>query len=85
MSSDLKSIILDINECESAPCEHDGKCVDDVNGYSCQCKPGYSDVHCNIGTNQTYTLVDIYLLDIDMVNKCINCVSSLLRLLCRYQ
>ncbi len=39
-------MISDIDECASNPCEHDGKCVDAVNGYSCSCDPGWTAVHC---------------------------------------
>lgn len=38
----------DIHECESSPCVH-GSCTDQVNGYVCECTPGYIGVSCNIG------------------------------------
>lgn len=38
----------DINECESSPCVH-GNCTDQVNGYLCECIPGYIGVNCDTG------------------------------------
>jgi len=35
---------IDINECllsESPPCSEHGKCVDEVNGYKCECHKGF--------------------------------------------
>lgn len=40
--------IKDIDECSSSPCVH-GTCSDRVNGYVCNCMPGYSGNVCNIG------------------------------------
>ena len=39
-------IHADINECSSSPCVNGGTCVDQVNGYVCICKPGYSGWSC---------------------------------------
>ena len=43
----LKS--TDIDECASGPCQNDGTCIDQVNGYLCQCAPGYTDLQCQTG------------------------------------
>ncbi|XP_072039420.1 uncharacterized protein [Amphiura filiformis] len=37
---------LDINECLSDPCKHDGQCVDEVNGFMCRCAPGWEGLLC---------------------------------------
>ena len=36
----------DINECSSNPCLNGATCIDQVNGYSCNCQPGYQGVRC---------------------------------------
>ena len=42
--------VVDIDECESNPCENGGTCADAVNGYSCECAPGFTDANCKTGT-----------------------------------
>lgn len=42
------TLALDINECESSPCVQ-GYCTDQVNGYLCECIPGFIGVSCAIG------------------------------------
>ena len=32
---------VEINECESLPCQNGGSCMDDFNGYSCLCVIGF--------------------------------------------
>ena len=46
-----KFIVLstDIDECASAPCQNGATCLDQVNGYLCQCAPGYTDLQCQTG------------------------------------
>ena len=45
----LKFMLTDIDECVSAPCQNGGTCTDQINGYLCQCAPGYTDRHCQTG------------------------------------
>lgn len=40
---------LDIGECESSPCQNGGHCMDEINGYQCQCVPGYTGLMCAAG------------------------------------
>ena len=40
---------IDINECVTHRCEHGATCLDQVNGYICQCVPGYEGQYCEIG------------------------------------
>ena len=44
----LNYFIIDIDECASSPCVH-GNCTDKVNGYICNCVPGYTGVLCETG------------------------------------
>ncbi|CAH1270695.1 ZAN [Branchiostoma lanceolatum] len=34
------------DECISDPCQNGATCIDEVNGYTCICAPGYEGVHC---------------------------------------
>ena len=45
----INFILTDIDECSSAPCQNSGTCIDQVNGYLCQCAPGYTDLQCQTG------------------------------------
>ncbi|KAI8490771.1 hypothetical protein Bbelb_315640 [Branchiostoma belcheri] len=36
----------DIDECASSPCGSNGDCVDGVNSYTCNCRPGYNGADC---------------------------------------
>ena len=47
---------VDVDECESNPCEADRRCVDDVNGYTCQCADGYAGDDCQGDTNFNMSL-----------------------------
>ena len=47
----------DIDECASGPCQNGGTCTDQVNGYLCQCAPGYSDLQCQTGINFVFASV----------------------------
>ena len=42
----LFNTAANVDECQSDPCENGGQCDDDVNGYTCQCADGYTDIHC---------------------------------------
>ena len=37
-----------IDECDSSPCLNDGVCLDQVNGYDCQCASNYTGINCEI-------------------------------------
>ena len=41
--------LLDIDECNSSPCQNDGTCTDQVNGYACACVAGYTGADCQTG------------------------------------
>ena len=41
--------VIDIDECESNPCQNGGTCVDAVGGYSCTCIAGFKGDDCETG------------------------------------
>ena len=39
-------ILIDIDECASIPCQNGGRCVDQVNMYTCYCASGFQGIAC---------------------------------------
>lgn len=40
---------IDINECESNPCQNNATCIDKVDSYTCNCPFDWTGSHCEIG------------------------------------
>ena len=43
---------LDIDDCDPSPCLNGGKCIDDVDSYSCKCAAGYTGDDCETGEDE---------------------------------
>ena len=43
---------IDIDDCQSEPCQNNGTCHDLVNDYRCDCVAGFNGTNCD---NSTYT------------------------------
>ena len=37
---------VDVEECASSPCQHNAQCIDDVDGFTCNCTGGYHGPLC---------------------------------------
>ncbi|XP_041470036.1 fibropellin-1-like [Lytechinus variegatus] len=47
---------IDINECESNPCQNGATCKDLVNKYRCHCFPGYMGHQCELDSSIAFLL-----------------------------
>ncbi len=36
----------EINECDSSPCQNNATCIDELDGYQCNCSANYTGIHC---------------------------------------
>ena len=57
----IKHYVVAKNECESRPCRNGGTCTDAVDGYTCECAPGYNDANCGTGISEIIS--DVKFLD----------------------
>ena len=42
----MYTLITDIDECASYPCDNGGNCTDLADGYECSCLPGFTGSDC---------------------------------------
>ncbi|KAK5851610.1 hypothetical protein PBY51_023150 [Eleginops maclovinus] len=43
---------VNIDECESEPCQNGGTCEDQINGYTCTCSQGFLGEHCEVDVDE---------------------------------
>jgi len=48
--------LLTVSECLSNPCRNGAACVDQYNGFLCQCAPGWQGSLCDLDVNECSTL-----------------------------
>ncbi|XP_072018497.1 uncharacterized protein [Amphiura filiformis] len=42
----IKHYCMNIDECNSSPCQNGGSCIDQVNNYTCSCLSGWTGINC---------------------------------------
>ncbi|CAN0152012.1 unnamed protein product, partial [Rangifer tarandus platyrhynchus] len=60
---------VNIDECLSKPCLHDGTCVDGIDHYTCDCKSGFSGTHCEEKANDCLLHPCLHGRCIDFIDK----------------
>ena len=48
---------IDIDECQSDPCLNQGICIDEINGFTCNCSQGFIGVQCELSTENCSTVL----------------------------
>ena len=46
------TVLSEIDECSSSPCDNGRTCTDLLDGYSCTCVDGYTGSNCETGEKQ---------------------------------
>ena len=41
---------------DECPCEHNGTCTTELNGYTCTCAPGYTGNNCETGKHVNFII-----------------------------
>ncbi len=60
----------EVNECDSSPCLHGGRCHDDIAKYTCTCEAEYTGVNCE------NKICDVSIIPMSFLKKII-CTCSL--------
>ena len=68
-------MFLDIDECESCPCQNCGTCMDEVNGFMCECEDGFTGLECETG-NKYASVIHCVLLNYNTLIHVFHSFSS---------
>ena len=50
--------VVDVNDCDSNPCENSGTCEDKYHGYECTCHEDYEGDNCGAYSYKFYTQLE---------------------------
>ena len=64
----------DIDECLSLPCHNNGTCDDQINGYTCTCRNGFTGTNCETGEDLffIYLFILFYFLFLSFKRELVN-------------
>ncbi len=69
---------LDVDDCvPDYPCYNDATCVDHVNSYTCDCKPGYIGDHCQTGNIQLFIELSFSFCSLNLTIGCVQYMFSI--------
>lgn len=49
---------VDVDECNSLPCENNGTCINSLGSYTCNCSKGWQNEDCKEGLQRLITVAD---------------------------
>ena len=55
----------DIDNCANHPCKNNETCTDRVNGFNCNCAPGFNGTQCEIGYCSQNSIFPSYFRDFE--------------------
>ena len=59
---------LDIDDCASWPCNNGGRCIDEIDSFTCQCLPGFTGVQCE--TSESLLVSDLLTIGLNVILVC---------------
>ena len=47
-----KKCEIDIDECQSSPCQNNATCIQGIASYTCNCQPGFTGGDCEVNIDE---------------------------------